>query len=157
MRSVKKGDRRLTIRKKLHALYLPLYDALCEELDEEWQPYFGFRSFEQQDALYAKGRTQPGDVVTYAPGGMSAHNYGLATDWTIFDDDDQAIFIEPNDPRWKAYETAVIKVGLCWGGFFTMVDCYHNEIHLHCSWRTVKLEYDKSGIDSAYDLIKKNI
>jgi len=40
----------------------------------------GFRTFEEQDALYAKGRTEPGPIVTNAKGGESFHNFGLAID-----------------------------------------------------------------------------
>ena len=38
------------------------------------------RSNEDQAVLYAQGRTTPGDVVTNAKPGQSAHNYGLALD-----------------------------------------------------------------------------
>jgi peptidoglycan L-alanyl-D-glutamate endopeptidase CwlK len=41
---------------------------------------FGYRSIEQQDRLYAQGRTKPGKIVTNARGGQSPHNYGLAID-----------------------------------------------------------------------------
>jgi len=34
----------------------------------------GYRSNAEQDALYAKGRTAPGKVVTWARGGQSRHN-----------------------------------------------------------------------------------
>lgn len=40
----------------------------------------GFRSFQEQNELYAQGRTKPGKIVTNAKGGQSAHNYGLAVD-----------------------------------------------------------------------------
>jgi peptidoglycan hydrolase-like protein with peptidoglycan-binding domain len=40
----------------------------------------GFRSFAEQDALFAQGRTKPGKIVTKARGGLSNHNYGLAID-----------------------------------------------------------------------------
>jgi len=43
--------------------------------------YCGFRSFTEQDALYAQGRTKAGRIVTKARGGQSYHNYGLAYDW----------------------------------------------------------------------------
>ena len=43
--------------------------------------YCGFRSFEEQSALYAKGRTSGGRIVTKAKAGESYHNYGLAFDW----------------------------------------------------------------------------
>jgi peptidoglycan LD-endopeptidase CwlK len=39
-----------------------------------------FRSWNEQDALYAQGRTQPGAIVTDAEGGDSYHNWGLAFD-----------------------------------------------------------------------------
>lgn len=38
------------------------------------------RDIEQQNALYARGRTKPGPKVTNARGGQSFHNYGLAFD-----------------------------------------------------------------------------
>ena len=44
----------------------------------------GHRSFEEQADLYAKGRTAPGDVVTYARPGSSNHNFGTAIDFGIF-------------------------------------------------------------------------
>lgn len=40
----------------------------------------GLRSWSEQDALYAQGRTTPGSVVTNCPGGHSYHNFGLAVD-----------------------------------------------------------------------------
>ncbi|WP_031547453.1 M15 family metallopeptidase [Salinicoccus luteus] len=43
----------------------------------------GFRSFEEQDALYTQGRTEPRYIVTNAKGGQSYHNYGLAVDYAI--------------------------------------------------------------------------
>lgn len=40
----------------------------------------GFRTYAEQDALYAQGRTAPGKIVTKAKGGISNHNFGLAFD-----------------------------------------------------------------------------
>src|SRR5947209_4113201 len=40
----------------------------------------GLRTVEEQDALYAQGRTAPGKIVTNCPGGLSYHNFGLAVD-----------------------------------------------------------------------------
>ena len=40
----------------------------------------GYRSHEEQNALYAHGRTRPGSRVTNAVGGQSWHNFGLAVD-----------------------------------------------------------------------------
>lgn len=37
----------------------------------------------KQNAIYAQGRTKPGKIVTYAKGGQSWHNYGLAFDFVV--------------------------------------------------------------------------
>src|SRR5690606_12092414 len=78
------STRRERFRRGLHPLYLPFYDALCLELGDHWQPYFGIRTHEQQAFLYAQGRDRPGRVVTNARAGESAHNYGCASDWTVW-------------------------------------------------------------------------
>src|ERR1051326_6385802 len=44
----------------------------------------GLRTFEEQNELFAKGRTKPGKIVTRAKGGQSNHNYGLAVDLCPF-------------------------------------------------------------------------
>ena len=44
----------------------------------------GLRTFEEQDALYAQGRTKPGPKVTNVRGGGSYHNFGLAVDFGVF-------------------------------------------------------------------------
>ena len=46
----------------------------------KWVAVQGRRTIAEQNALYAQGRTAPGKVVTNAPGGSSAHNFGLAAD-----------------------------------------------------------------------------
>lgn len=40
----------------------------------------GLRTWAEQDALYAQGRTTKGIIVTNARGGQSWHNFGLAAD-----------------------------------------------------------------------------
>jgi peptidoglycan L-alanyl-D-glutamate endopeptidase CwlK len=44
----------------------------------------GNRTWAEQDALYAKGRTAPGAKVTNARGGYSNHNFGIAADFGVF-------------------------------------------------------------------------
>ena len=43
----------------------------------------GLRTFAEQDALYAQGRTKPGAKVTNAIAGKSWHNYGLSFDFCL--------------------------------------------------------------------------
>lgn len=74
----------------------------------------GLRTFAEQDALYAKGRTTPGPIVTQARGGQSNHNYGLAADLCPFTNDKP----DWNAPMhvWAAIGTAAAAHGLEWGG-----------------------------------------
>ena len=43
----------------------------------------GYRSKEEQDKLYAQGRTTKGSIVTNAKGGESFHQYGVAVDFVF--------------------------------------------------------------------------
>ena len=74
----------------------------------------GMRTFAEQDELYAKGRTRPGEIVTQARGGESNHNYGLAVDLCPFTNDKP----DWNAPvsAWAAIGAAAEKHGLEWGG-----------------------------------------
>ena len=74
----------------------------------------GLRTFAEQDALFAQGRTRPGMIVTRARGGQSNHNYGLAVDLVPFNN---------GQPNWQApmgtwmtIGSEAHKLGLEWGG-----------------------------------------
>lgn len=73
----------------------------------------GLRTFAEQDALFAQGRTKPGKKVTKAKGGQSNHNYGLAVDLCPF---------VGNQPQWEdeagfdRIGAAGKQEGLKWGG-----------------------------------------
>jgi peptidoglycan L-alanyl-D-glutamate endopeptidase CwlK len=56
-----------------------VYDFLksCEKAGVELLITTTWRSPEEQDALYAQGRTKPGKRVTNAKAGQSAHNFVL--------------------------------------------------------------------------------
>lgn len=82
-----------------------------------------YRSKEEQDALYAKGRTAPGSIVTNAKGGQSMHNYGLAIDFALFTADGKKAFWDTkvdSDKDGKADWMEVVeeakKLGFEWGG-----------------------------------------
>lgn len=47
------------------------------------------RTFEEQNALYAQGRTKAGKIVTNAKGGESMHNFGIAIDIVLLVDKDK--------------------------------------------------------------------
>lgn len=52
----------------------------CAELGINLLVTSSLRTFGEQDALYAQGRTKPGNIVTNAKGGQSFHNFGVAFD-----------------------------------------------------------------------------
>lgn len=79
----------------------------------------GLRTWEEQDRLYAKGRTVPPlgkkHVVTYAKGGSSFHNFGLAFDIVILDAIGKADW-DTSNPAWARAGDLGKSVGLEWGG-----------------------------------------
>lgn len=54
--------------------------ALCQARGLDVFIAQGMRTFAEQNELYKQGRTKKGPVVTWARGGQSYHNYGLAVD-----------------------------------------------------------------------------
>lgn len=99
----------------------------------------GFRSFAQEDALYAQGRTTPGPVVTDSKGGMSYHNYGLAID---------IVPIVGNKEDWNANEMRFANIGaqynITWGGNWNgnLKDYDHFENKCGLNWRDLLNKYN---------------
>lgn len=145
-----KLSRRERIRLKLNELYLPRYDVLCESLNENWQPYSGYRSIEDQDKIFARGRTEAGARVTNAMGGQSAHNYGMATDWVWFD---PVTFLPVwESGRWDEYRDAVHVAGLKWGGDFN--DRPHNQLKIGMSYKRLNEIRLERGLEFTMSMLK---
>jgi len=73
----------------------------------------GTRTYAEQDALFAQGRTKfPGPVVTHARGGQSNHNFGVAWDIGIFDGGKYI----PESPLYRKAGDIGKSLGLEWGG-----------------------------------------
>ena len=70
------------------------------------------RTHADQAKLYAKGRTEPGNVVTWAEPGESYHNYGLAVD-VVEIRDGAAIW---NNEKWPQIGQMGKSFGFEWGG-----------------------------------------
>lgn len=64
--------------------FLIAAQPICEHHGITIEVISGLRSWQQQSALYAQGRTKPGPIVTKARAGSSWHNYGLAIDLGLF-------------------------------------------------------------------------
>ena len=85
----------------------------------------GFRSYEEQDKLYAQGRTAKGDIVTKARGGYSNHNFGIAFDVGVFEGNKYL----PDSPKYKAVGALGVELGLEWGGNWkSIVDQPHFQL-----------------------------
>lgn len=94
----------------------------------------GFRSNDIQAALYAKGRTLPGPIVTNAKPGQSPHNYGLAFDVCF---KVGPAFPNPSTQsgkaKWAKLGADIKACGLAWGGDFKSLKDYP-----HAEWPTWK-------------------
>lgn len=114
----------------------------------------GLRSWDQQAALYAEGRTAPGvpcvhdgvarpvgtcpvhhlgEIVTRSEPGNSWHNFGLAVDVAPFTNDGVHAFKVPDwnadHPNWKQMEAAARLAGfVCGADFRTFPDNPHLQL-----------------------------
>jgi peptidoglycan L-alanyl-D-glutamate endopeptidase CwlK len=75
---------------KCRTQMLDAYTKMSQALSKKSMVRFTcvMRTFAEQAALYAQGRTKPGKKVTNAPAGLSIHNYGLAFDIVLLIDKD---------------------------------------------------------------------
>lgn len=85
----------------------------------------GLRTYAEQDALYAQGRTAPGSIVTNARAGHSNHNFGIAFDIGVFEGNQYL----PDSSKYKAVGALGMDLGLEWGGSWkTIVDQPHFQL-----------------------------
>lgn len=74
----------------------------------------GLRTYPEQEALYAQGRTAPGNVVTNAKPGYSHHNFGLAFDFAVLKEGRP--LWDQNHPHWNEFVRIAKEEGFAWGG-----------------------------------------
>lgn len=102
--------------KKLHPRLRKLTNELVTACERKGIPIKitqGYRSKAEQDALYAKGRTKPGNRVTNARGGYSMHNWGVAID---FCRNDGKGAYDDSDGFFSKVGKVGKSLGLEWGG-----------------------------------------
>ncbi|HCS44904.1 MAG TPA: peptidase M15 [Pseudomonas sp.] len=97
----------------------------------------GLRTYEEQDALFAKGRPDNGPPVTNAKSGQSNHNFGIAFDIGIFEGGKYL----GSSPKYKAVGVLATDLGLEWGGNWKSIK---DEPHfqLRPSWAREMTERD---------------
>ena len=124
-----------------------IYPPLLEKMDRLIQacaarkvsarPISGFRTWEEQQELFDKGRKTKGETVTNAPPGWSAHNYGIAID---FEADDYSVLAEE-----------AVKVGLDSGMYWC--DPKHVQFPLNLlgiKWLTLIALYKDGGLSAVW-------
>lgn len=81
-------DRIKLLHPKVRDEAYEIYDEICEALKGRAICRFSYtlRTFAEQDAIYAQGRTKPGKIVSNARKGLSFHNYGFAIDIVLIID-----------------------------------------------------------------------
>ena len=108
---------------KVTALHPKVADSVSQMLSEararklSVDIHMGLRTAEQQDHLYALGRTLPGSIVTNAPGWSSWHNYGLAVDIVFKDEKGNWTWSDSCD--WNGLGAVGKVFGFSWGGDWT--------------------------------------
>ena len=135
---------------------------------------YTLRTFAEQDALYAQGRTRLFDskgnrlgVVTKAKGGQSIHNYGLALDIVLIKDKDgngsfESASWEDNidfDKDGKADWMEVVNIlkanGWQWGGDWkSFKDKPHFEKTFGHTWRTLLPKQNAKDFISGTNYVK---
>lgn len=107
----------------------------------------GLRTFEEQDAIYAQGRTKPGPIVSNSKSGQSYHQYGLSCDFGV---------LSGNKIDWNFdYKrlTQFMPDSMEWGGNFkSIVDKPHFQVTFGLSWRELLKRYKAKDFikDSKY-------
>jgi peptidoglycan L-alanyl-D-glutamate endopeptidase CwlK len=106
--------------------------------------YTGFRSMEEQAALYAIGRSKPGKIVTKARPGESYHNYGMAFDWVPMK---PAARVDLFQADWND-ETAFKlgeRVGITFGLNAISWETGHLQDGRYASWRDIPQSKESPG------------
>jgi len=108
----------------------------------------GNRTWDEQNELYARGRTAPGSIVTNARGGSSNHNFGIAGDFGVFLG---KAYLDDSKPALAAQVHAACAVqaralGMDWGGDWKSLKDYpHFEIRTELSMADKRKIYLKEG------------
>jgi len=135
---------------------------------------YTLRTFDEQNALYAQGRTKLFDskgkrlgIVTKAKGGQSIHNYGLALDIVLLKDtdnngtfesaswEDTIDFDKDGKADWIEVVNIFKKHGWVWGGDWkSFKDKPHFEKTFSYSWETLLYKYNKKDFISGTKYVK---
>ena len=136
---------------------LPIVKTKCEEFISACKAQgidicvvAGYRSIEQQDAIYAQGRTTAGNIVSNAKGGQSFHNWKCAMDFAPQVNG----YINWNDiDSFKRCGAIAKSIGFEWGGDFpNLQDWGHLQYTLGypiTDFQNGNVDYRRFGVEVA--------
>ena len=105
-----------------------------------------YRTYAEQDALYAQGRTKGGSIVTNAKAGESSHNFGTAIDVVPIVNG-----IADWNTDWNKIATIGKSVGFAWGGDWTSFkDKPHFEMNFGNTLAQLRNKYNSGLISDGY-------
>lgn len=146
-------DRIKLLHPKLRDEALEIYEEILKA-GVNIRIVYTLRTFAEQDALYAQGRTKPGKIITKAKGGLSMHNYGLAIDFAILKDGKQVLWDLKADldkdgkADWMEVVTIFKQYGWTWGGDWKFFDAPHFEKAFGYSVRQLLAIYNAKKVDA---------
>ena len=104
-----------------------------------------YRTIEEQNELYAQGRTKPGTIVTWVKGGSSYHNYGLAMDIAFIDRNGKLLY---DDKYYNILKSVYPDFNLEWGGEWQETpDKPHYQMTFNYSCSDLLKKYNNNEVD----------
>jgi peptidoglycan L-alanyl-D-glutamate endopeptidase CwlK len=150
----KGGNMRYPLGKELmHPLTIAKINALLAECKKQGLPILiteGHRTMQEQDGMYAQGRTKPGRIITNCKGNtyQSPHQWGVAFD---FCRNVKGREYDNSDGFFDKVGAIGKKLGLFWGGDFkTFTDKPHLQVHELVPGITTKALKAKFGTPEQY-------
>lgn len=151
-----------TLRKEVYDAYMHVNNKLLGK-GVRLRFAYTLRTNEEQDALYAQGRTKTGKKVTNAKGGQSIHNYGLAFDIVLLLDKDgngtfetaswdiNADFDNDHKADWMEVINYFKSIGWEWGGDWKSFKDYpHLQKTSGYTWKQLKDKIDNEEYITEY-------
>jgi peptidoglycan L-alanyl-D-glutamate endopeptidase CwlK len=142
-----------SLNKKARAKLEPFVLAAQEQVKQAGitiEVISGLRSWSQQAALYAQGRTKPGRIVTKARAGSSWHNYGLAIDLGLFR---AGVYLDEAKPStadviYRQLGVLAAKHGIEWAGNWkSFPEGPHFQVTFGLSLATARARMEVNGYD----------
>jgi peptidoglycan L-alanyl-D-glutamate endopeptidase CwlK len=130
------------------AIVKDILDQVSRATGLHWIVISARRTMAEQAALYNQGRTTKGQIVTKAPAGSSAHNFGLGCDCApLAKNNDSEIWWNAPSSYWDVYGAYCKEAGMTWGGTFkSITDNPHVE---HPRWKEEQKKWQAGEINVA--------